>query len=258
MNKAHYIFVIGYSGAGKTTFCEFLSKASNMRVINSGKALRNFLATRGVTVDRKELTGETFLSLFDEVKLAKVLFASAEEIGAHIIDGVRLPSTLSYFKQLRSIRTFTIFVESDIHLRVQRMEKRSVIESPDPVAICNQAELYLQELQILRTMSDIVICNNNNLNELELVAFNTWGRFNRKSYLLNRLIAQNPFIHVIKFKHRFHYITRDVFESIKHTLFYSLVLSNNYIIRIFRTGIVRKPQENGLPRKKRMNPNSHT
>lgn len=95
-----YLFVVGLPGVGKSTLSLLLAVASGARVINSGDALRRFLALQQIPLTDPLATGEVFLEHFNEITAAEAILDIARADDARIIDGVRLFSALNVFRQL--------------------------------------------------------------------------------------------------------------------------------------------------------------
>lgn len=172
-----FIIVVGLSGVGKTAFCNCLSKVSNFHTINSGDAIRNFLATEGIEVRNRIETGDVFLKNFSEYKLYQIIYDYAISKNANIIDGIRLKSTLNYFLSKNS-KPVIIYIEASESVRHERFSNRLIQDNSSKEQaeqIISKKNSYFDEVVSLKKMADYTINNNVNTDLLEQ-AENIWSK----------------------------------------------------------------------------------
>lgn len=162
MKYSSFIIVVGLSGVGKTTFCNYLAELSGLRVVNSGSALRCLLSSKGIKVPTKIDTGDIFLKYFSETQLFEVVHDYALRNNANIIDGIRLPSTLNYFLSL-NVKSFTIFIEAKESFRKERFLNRLLLSNENKFTTeetIKKNDSYFDEINALKECSNFIVNNN--------------------------------------------------------------------------------------------------
>lgn len=175
-----FIIVVGLSGAGKTTFCSYLSIVSGLKTVNSGEALRNFLRVNNMQIQHRMETGDVFLNHFSDEQLYQAVYDYALLNDANIIDGIRLESTLAHFKANHE-NIVTIFIESEESIREKRFLTRLKQEEPAKELvekIVSKKDSYFDEVMSLKKYADYII--NNNHSDLRKQAATTWKNINQE------------------------------------------------------------------------------
>jgi dephospho-CoA kinase len=166
-NKSNFfIIVTGLPGSGKTTFCKFLSKTLNLKVINAGDCLIEYLNSNKIKVADRINTGHIFLKYFDENKVFEVIRDISIERKANIIDGIRLPSTfLSFANSFNNVINIFIEIQEEIRSErfINRLIKDNKINTNDKE---NMKDQYFSEILQLRKFSKFIIENNGDLRNL--------------------------------------------------------------------------------------------
>ncbi|OCX53777.1 hypothetical protein BEL04_05680 [Mucilaginibacter sp. PPCGB 2223] len=172
-NITRLVIITGFTGVGKTTFCQVVSEVSKFEDINTGYCLKKFMEAEGLKTQHKFEIGRSFLNTYGEETVFDVINGWIKPGGTYILDGIRLFSTYTLFKQNYE-KVKTVFIDANELSRTKRYYEWLVkdgLDSDHALQIAMKQEEYYDELIKIRDSSEIIINNTGNLEELKFQAF---------------------------------------------------------------------------------------
>jgi dephospho-CoA kinase len=149
------VIISGWPGSGKTTVAKMLTEEGYIN-ISVSDALRGDLIQKGLEAPTRKVMqdhGSALLQDHGSEWFANMLLARAMQHSRACIDGIRPYSVVEHIRKM-SKHCLTIFLDADDATRAVRKHMRldEYMQS-----ISHPIE---REVEEIRTMADLVICNN--------------------------------------------------------------------------------------------------
>ncbi len=160
-------FISGLPASGKTTVAKHLSRLTSAPVVDVGDVLREALAGEGVLCEHRSEIGPKFIKQFGRDSIHFPIIAKVRQKEDVIVDGVRLPNTLSECK--KAIKCRTLYVHADDKERKERKLSaltRNGLPVSEAILKWNEYSLFDDEARGARYVADEVIENTQSLDEL--------------------------------------------------------------------------------------------
>jgi len=168
--------IIGVSGllaSGKGQLCKYL-ESKGYACLSLSDIIRLEILFRKQEITRESLQkiGNELRQKFGSDVLTKRVFHFVEADKNYVIDSIRNISEVEYIKKSSNNRFMMIWVDSDIKLRVKRINERNREKDPTTLKDLKATEkkefsknVHEQQMGLIRKKADVIITNNSTLEE---------------------------------------------------------------------------------------------
>lgn len=160
INRNLIICIVGYSGCGKSSVCNLLSKKFDIPLFKYGKEANKFVKKYGYNKSREFVNNEGIEQYenFININMRNVLNEYMANNKVFLIDGIISCEVYDWLKENNEV--FTIYIKLNKEDRIKRLMKREKI--PFDVA---KEELYIKDNIKIECCLDMVVSKCNSIVE---------------------------------------------------------------------------------------------